>query len=497
MKKGHDAQTTSITYQFSLKPLTTETNAGKKYAVQTFIERKVDSLDDSSGNDLKGQYFCVTAMGTPSLRTAKSTGQVNSWAASISIIQPDRDGEWSEWSSFGSCSVSQKCGNLRGNSQRTRTCNSPLPLNNGHYCQGDSKEKVQCRRFECPTNGHHYLLKSCLPAVKSYMGISQGDFSVLSNQIELLQNRYSEIYESVWLPKPETSTCRSKITMVGTVIDLNKALKAVLKLCKSSQIVNHLEVIADSVKVTKNIEANGIKKLDISCKSFLTYDHVNKIKLTQTNMPKARDGINVRNYGQNGQNGANGQYGADGTVMTIKADHVFIRSGSLEIHTYGGNGGAGGHGSNGMKGEDGADGAQDPRFKSEGWADNKRRYSCNGYQCTTCDPRIRQNDGVPGGNGGKGGNGGNGGAGGLSGLVYFSTSKIYGEIFIVNVRGRDGAPGNSGSGGAAGKGGFTSHGIDSYSCISGKTIISVGHTNLYLKMSLYKCIYRATNVFFI
>ena len=50
------------------------------------------------------------------------------------------NGGWSEWSGWGDCSVS--CG--RGVQRRSRTCSSPLPVNGGAKCDGDSVHKSHC-----------------------------------------------------------------------------------------------------------------------------------------------------------------------------------------------------------------------------------------------------------------------------------------------------------------------------------------------------------------
>jgi len=50
------------------------------------------------------------------------------------------NGGWSVWSEWSDCSVS--CG--RGVRRRFRTCSSPLPLNGGAKCDGDSVHKSHC-----------------------------------------------------------------------------------------------------------------------------------------------------------------------------------------------------------------------------------------------------------------------------------------------------------------------------------------------------------------
>ena len=57
------------------------------------------------------------------------------------------DGDYSEWSSFGNCSVT--CENETGVKVRTRICNNPEPKQNGLNCiqqrLGDAIEEVTCK----------------------------------------------------------------------------------------------------------------------------------------------------------------------------------------------------------------------------------------------------------------------------------------------------------------------------------------------------------------
>lgn len=52
------------------------------------------------------------------------------------------DGGWTAWSLWGPCSG--KCG-LRGRRIRHRTCNNPLPANNGAPCIGASYQTESCQ----------------------------------------------------------------------------------------------------------------------------------------------------------------------------------------------------------------------------------------------------------------------------------------------------------------------------------------------------------------
>ena len=61
------------------------------------------------------------------------------------------DGEWSNWSKWGTV-CSNRCG--KGVVKRTRTCDSPAPINAGQSCQGPAVQKKSCTSSECPGKSH-------------------------------------------------------------------------------------------------------------------------------------------------------------------------------------------------------------------------------------------------------------------------------------------------------------------------------------------------------
>ncbi|XP_053396764.1 SCO-spondin-like isoform X2 [Mercenaria mercenaria] len=60
------------------------------------------------------------------------------------------NGQWGDWSSWTTCSVS--CAS--GTHSRYRDCNSPVPQNGGHYCNGNNFENKTCTNEPCPINGN-------------------------------------------------------------------------------------------------------------------------------------------------------------------------------------------------------------------------------------------------------------------------------------------------------------------------------------------------------
>ena len=56
------------------------------------------------------------------------------------------DGGWSDWTWWGSCSVS--CGG--GTRERSRECNNPSPENGGKDCLGPIVDTGSCNEHACP-----------------------------------------------------------------------------------------------------------------------------------------------------------------------------------------------------------------------------------------------------------------------------------------------------------------------------------------------------------
>ncbi|KAK3087562.1 hypothetical protein FSP39_007553 [Pinctada imbricata] len=59
------------------------------------------------------------------------------------------DGNWGEWGEWSSCPLSCDSQNI----SRTRSCDSPSPLNGGKECLGSGKETIDCLIHGCARNG--------------------------------------------------------------------------------------------------------------------------------------------------------------------------------------------------------------------------------------------------------------------------------------------------------------------------------------------------------
>ncbi len=61
-------------------------------------------------------------------------------------IGPPVDGSWSDWSDWGTCTVS--CG--QGQRNRYRLCNNPPAANGGALCVGQTVSSLPCNNGMCP-----------------------------------------------------------------------------------------------------------------------------------------------------------------------------------------------------------------------------------------------------------------------------------------------------------------------------------------------------------
>ncbi|KAM8806419.1 A disintegrin and metalloproteinase with thrombospondin motifs 14 [Eudromia elegans] len=105
-------------------------------------------------------YFCKTKKGPPLDGTECSAGK---WCFKGHCVwksseQPDgRDGAWSSWSQFGSCS--RTCGG--GVRSRSRSCSHPPPAYGGRPCTGASYEHQVCNTEECPGPYADFRAQQC------------------------------------------------------------------------------------------------------------------------------------------------------------------------------------------------------------------------------------------------------------------------------------------------------------------------------------------------
>ena len=71
--------------------------------------------------------------------------------------QEPTDGQWSSWSSYGTCSRS--CGG--GIMAATRSCTNPRPANGGKFCLGEREKVKSCNTNECPSNTPDFREEQC------------------------------------------------------------------------------------------------------------------------------------------------------------------------------------------------------------------------------------------------------------------------------------------------------------------------------------------------
>ncbi|KAK3096144.1 hypothetical protein FSP39_023688 [Pinctada imbricata] len=87
------------------------------------------------------------------------------------------DGEWSDWSSWGTCTVT--CGS--GEQSRARTCTNPSPQYGGADCTGDTTEfKNGCNPSACPTASSNNYVQNC----------PSGWFTCLSGTITCIEDSF-------------------------------------------------------------------------------------------------------------------------------------------------------------------------------------------------------------------------------------------------------------------------------------------------------------------
>ena len=104
-------------------------------------------------SDINGDYYCVSQFGAPEISTIQSLSY--HWSNSVFIGKVKRDGGWSEWTSFGDCSVDQNTPSEEGKRIRTRSCDDPPKLNLGQDCTGLSTEAKKCQGFSSFEPGKH------------------------------------------------------------------------------------------------------------------------------------------------------------------------------------------------------------------------------------------------------------------------------------------------------------------------------------------------------
>ncbi|KAG8579260.1 hypothetical protein GDO81_010779 [Engystomops pustulosus] len=104
-------------------------------------------------------YFCKTKKGPPLDGTMCAQGK-HCFKGHCIWLTPEilrQDGNWGQWSKFGSCS--RTCGT--GVRYRTRSCDNPHPSNGGRSCVGLSYELQLCNTEECDKDSDDFREEQC------------------------------------------------------------------------------------------------------------------------------------------------------------------------------------------------------------------------------------------------------------------------------------------------------------------------------------------------
>ncbi|XP_069826490.1 A disintegrin and metalloproteinase with thrombospondin motifs 2-like isoform X1 [Dendropsophus ebraccatus] len=104
-------------------------------------------------------YFCKTKKGPPLDGTMCAQGK-HCFKGHCIWLTPEilrQDGNWGQWSKFGSCS--RTCGT--GVRYRTRSCDNPHPSNGGRSCTGPSYELELCNTEECEKDSEDFREDQC------------------------------------------------------------------------------------------------------------------------------------------------------------------------------------------------------------------------------------------------------------------------------------------------------------------------------------------------
>ncbi|CAN2387292.1 collagen catabolic process [Pristimantis euphronides] len=104
-------------------------------------------------------YFCKTKKGPPLDGTMCAQGK-HCFKGHCIWLTPEilrQDGNWGQWSKFGSCS--RTCST--GVRYRTRNCDNPHPANGGRSCAGPSYQLELCNTEECEKDSEDFREEQC------------------------------------------------------------------------------------------------------------------------------------------------------------------------------------------------------------------------------------------------------------------------------------------------------------------------------------------------
>ncbi|CAG2202259.1 Hemicentin-1,Coadhesin,Thrombospondin-2,Thrombospondin-1,Properdin [Mytilus edulis] len=103
------------------------------------------SVTCGSGNQERRR----TCQNLPSAKIGPACSKSTSESKRCTLHDCPIAGKWGGWREWSRCSVS--CGG--GHQQRTRSCDNPAPANNGPDCSGPASQGRQCGKKPCPIAG--------------------------------------------------------------------------------------------------------------------------------------------------------------------------------------------------------------------------------------------------------------------------------------------------------------------------------------------------------
>ena len=232
----------------------------------------------------------------------------------------NRNGFWSEWSPFSSCSSTNIC--IFGSRMRTRQCLGRL--NGGRSCNGVSTERKNCHGHVCPPQVQ-YLKQAIGSSINDPTKNPEFITNIILNELPVFGISSSSSYlESSWIGVQRSCDQIKVVTTHVILDDLFNELKAAClqKIRGSPYKIGYLDIIADTVLLNGELELSGLKKLDIETRRMVVQSKAKHLSFIQSKPEKGNDG---RLAQFNGVPGTHGLDGVDGTQVVVKSSSIFTQ----------------------------------------------------------------------------------------------------------------------------------------------------------------------------